>query len=291
MEVRIEGGLRKGRTLPLIVGLASILVFVVCRPTGAAEPMCFAPKKEMGDRSTMFVDPKSKVCRAFQLELNANCSADIPTAEFKPVLKGSGLSLPAWEKISLFESGRENLKAFALLERLIRERAFTANPTDPEGRAKRDIDFIVGRVRESQAAGGSPRFEKVLLDLEGRGYGELLFRLYSGSTHNSKSINDEYSSRKLEPELFLARAGDFSSSGSGSTPSPSAAGAQLTSKRADVLLFDGTPYLLTWAPNNEVLIYAAYLNRNRPKIPNEISEGRTSIVPLLRCMFDSRPAH
>ena len=80
-----------------------------------------------------FVDPQSKVCRAFQRELNADCGGDIPSVEFKPALPGSGLSEPDWKSIPLYaSSGAEDPKAFELLEKLVWARAVTEYSVEKE---------------------------------------------------------------------------------------------------------------------------------------------------------------
>jgi hypothetical protein len=131
----------------------------------------------------------------------------------------------------------------------------------------------------------------VPLDLEGRGRQELLYRLYSGLAQNARSRNDEDSSFKTEPNLFLDRAVRFASSDEASKISSSAAGGQLTIKTADVLMFGGAPYLFTWDAGFGVLVYDAYSRRDRPYIPEEKIEGHTFILPTLRCIFESRPTH
>jgi hypothetical protein len=271
----------------------AVLVCILFVSSGAfaVDQMCFLPVKSSGNNSDIFVEPKSKVCRAFQRELNANCAGEIPTLEFRPALKDSGLTEPAWEPIALYApDGTENADAFALLEKLIWSRAVTGYSIEQDARATRDVNRVLGQVRAARATNRVPRFDKISLDFEGRGSKDVLYRLYSGLMRNPTTINDQNSSFKSEPHLFLERAMGLAVNDNLSKISSHAAGNDVTRGPADVLLFDGVPYLLTWSADH-VLVYASYIQPNRPKIPDETFEDRTFIIPQLRCMFESRQDH
>jgi hypothetical protein len=258
----------------------------------SADRKCFLPQKSTGNRSDLFVEPKSKVCRAFERELNASCAGAIPIVEFMPKLQDSRLIEPAWEQIALYTpDGSEDAAAFALLQKLIWSRSVTGYSMDQETRAKRDVGMILAGVRAAHAGNRSPRFDKVTLDLEGRGRKEVLYRLYTGLLGNPDSLNDKNISFKSEPYLFLDRAIAIASSASLAKVSPHAAGNDVTGGPADVLLFDSVPYFLHWSGDDVLLVYASYLQPNRPMIPDESIEHGTFIIPLLRCMFESRPTH
>jgi hypothetical protein len=273
--------------------IAAALFFLLLSSSPAySQGVCFVPKKGSGGNATFFVAPKSKVCRAFQRELNANCTGEIPTVEFKPKLRDSGLTEPAWQPIALYTpDGAEDTASFQLLEKLIWSRAITKYSADRELTAKRDVDRILGEIRKAHASNLIPRFDKVSLDLEGRGQEEALYRLFSGLLRNPTSINDQNSSFKSEPNLFLGRALALALSGDVAKVSPDAAGNAATLAPADVLLFDGTPYFLKWSGGNSLYVYDSHIQPNRPRTPDEINEGRTFVSLQLRCMFDSRPTH
>ena len=281
-----------GRNPHQSIRLAVLVCFlIVSSAVFSADQMCFLPVNSSGGNSDIFVEPKSKVCRAFQRELNANCAGEIPTVEFKPKLRDSGLTEPAWQSIALYApGGTENPDAFTLLEKLIWSRATTGYSIEQGARATRDVNMVLGQVRAAHADNRTPRFDKVSLDLEGRGHEEVLYRLYSGLMRNPTSINDQNSSFKSEPHLLLDRAIGLAGSNNLSNISSHAAGNDVTRGPAEVLLFDGVPYFLTWSADH-VLVYASYLQPNRPKIPDETFEDRTFIIPQLRCMFESRQNH
>lgn len=271
---------------------AVLLISIAISPSVVAgDEKCFLPRKGAGENATLFVDPSSKVCQAFERELNADCSGEIPTVEFVPTLPDSGLTLPAWESIQLFNSdGSENANSFGLLEKLIWSRAITGYSVNKKSRAKRDVERILGEVRRAHATNRKPRFDKVTLDLEGRGKKEVLYRLYSGLGQNPMSAEDLYSAYIGGPRLFLERALELANGKDYLKASSSASGGQLTIKSANVLLFDDAPYLLSLGPD-VTYVYAAYSRTGRPMIPDEKFEQRTFILPQMRCIFDSRPTH
>ncbi len=166
---------------------------------------------------------------------------------------------------------------FTMDLKLVWARAITSSGKEARASGMR----YVGQVRAAHAAGKSPRLEQVSLDLEGRGHELVLYRLYSGAVRNAKSIVDENSAFSVEPNLFLERSIRLMSS--------SVAGDQLPFI-GDVIVYEGVPYFLKWS-GGSVLIYAAFVHRNRPLIPDEQRLGRTFIIPTLRCVFESRPTH
>lgn len=268
------------------------LALVFSASVTCAERLCFLPRKSAHTHADLFVDPNSKVCRAFERELNANCAGDIPMVEFRPRLAESEVIEPAWSELPLYLAGNvENESTFALLAKLAWSRAMTTYSVDREARAKRDVGTTLARVREAHSKGREPRLQQVSIDLEGRGHGEVIYRLYSGLVQNPKSIVDENSSSKFEPTLFLARAIELASERDRPKVSVHAAGHDIAGLSADVLLFDGDPYFLTWSSDKAVLIYAAYSQRDRPMSSAEKHDGHSHLIPMLRCMFDSRPTH
>jgi len=170
-------------------------------------------------------------------------------------------------------------------------RAVIGYSADREARARRDVELLLQQLRDAHSSGNSPRFERTALDLTGSGSPDAVYRVYTGLIRNPTSINEQGSDLKTEPILFLERAIGLASAQSAQPTLASAAGNSIAGMHADVLLFDGTPYFLTWAPNRVVLVYAAYLRRGRPNTHEEHGEFRTIAAPTLRCMFDSKPTH
>lgn len=237
----------------------------------------------------MFVEPKSNVCRTFERELNANCGDAIPIVEFKP-RPTSGLVIPAWTPIELYgPDGKEVSAAFDLLEKLSRARAISTYFTDREQLALRDAGAVLTSVREAHGAGKSPRFERVSLDIEGLGQEEAIYRLYSGQLENPLAPDVPLLAYKIEPNLFLERALSMVITTEVSPVLQMSFGKYLSGRQADILMFDGVPYFLTWE-SNRIHVYAAYLYRNRVVTPEEQEAGRRAMVPTLRCRFDWKPA-
>jgi hypothetical protein len=264
------------------------LAVLMCGEALGAEQRCFLPTRGDGGR-TMFIEPDSKVCRAFERELNATCSGDIPRQKLELTVADSGVSEPAWSSIELYQpDGRENPDGFALLEKLARSRALTTYSVERDTRAARDVETVLREVRASQVKGGKPRLDKTALDLEGRGREEVLYRLYIGLARNPPSITEI--SFKQEPQLYLERAIELAPWVDAGKVSPLAAGSDVVVGLSEVFVYAGIPYLLKWS-GETVLINAAYLQRNRPISSQEAAEQRGFILPTPRCLFESRPNH
>ena len=103
-------------------------------------------------------------------------------------------------------NGTENADAFGPSRRnqLIRKLALSLDIRwNKDARATRDVNMVLVQVRAARADNRTPRFDKVSLDLEGRGHEEGAISNFFRLMRNPTTINDQNSSFKSEPHLFL----------------------------------------------------------------------------------------
>jgi hypothetical protein len=253
--------------------------------TSAAGNSCYESLRATDSSAAMFVEPKSDVCRALEAELNARCGIEIPLTRFAPRLRSSHLTEPRWTDVPLFDQqGTPQERGFSLLTQLTRSRAMATYSRDRAPRASRDADAVTAAVQQARASGQWPILQHTSIDLVGAGQAEELYRLVLGG-RNPHSLLDA-NSGKTEPQLFLARAMNAQYVDTATPPSPQWAGADVTNMRADVVVFDGVPYFLTWSGPTKVVVYASYSRANRARIPEELGKEERLILPVLKCMFE-----
>jgi hypothetical protein len=267
-----------------LLGAMFTIGLIGCHAALASEGRCYQPLPKTDSSSALFVEPKSKVCKAFEKELNASCGVEIPLVNLTPKVRSSRLSEPHWADIPLYDQKGNALdEGFALLSRLVRSRAMATYSVDRAARATRDEDAVTAAVRQARAEGKLPTLQRTSIDLVGAGQREDMYRLRLGA-RNPRSLL-EANSGKSEPQLFLARAEKFANTNGSQASTPQWAGADVTNLLADVLVFDGAPYFLTWTGSGSILVYASYLQTNRPPIPDESDKEGRLILPTLKCMF------
>jgi hypothetical protein len=255
-------------------------------PAEAGRKDCFVPGEYSETNIQVEVDHQSELCKAFRRELNATCSGRIPTVDFKPQLKESDLESPKWEAIALYNTdGTENKSQFSRLRELAYAKAFSSYFRDKESLANRDATSTLNAVRAAHAAGRVAVFEKVNLVFAGADKPEVIYRLFANGTHNPAKLGDALLV-KPEPTLFLERAVRLAASGPPIAGGGLAAGADLTGQIADVLLFKGEPFLMTWTnlPRG-VLVYSPNVAPVHLE-SGELSKSQTMFVLYERCVFD-----
>lgn len=251
----------------ILVSTAMAIASLIVPTTSGAEQRCYGPQAP--DDSPRFLAPKSPECRAFAKALDAMCGGNYDFVELKPG-KVPGLVEPVWESLPLYDqSGKEVASGFDLLQRLARGRAIHRYFRDQEILAARDVSVLLAEIRQLRSDGKSALLDRSKLDVEGRGQEEVLYRL----------------SLSTRSEIFLERALDERRSNDGTFERGHAYGSDLAGPSAGILLFGGTPYFVTREPTLDVLVYVAYLQRNRPLIYDEKAAGRTFAIPTLRCIF------
>ena len=246
-----------------------LVASVFCMPSLAVE-RCY--KSMPPDNSSRELEPRSNVCRAFERTFEAHCDH---TWEPRNIEEDAafGLEVPRWNSIPLYTAdGDEDLEGFDLLRRLVRARTIHSVSRDKEARAAQDVARTLAQVRQARSDGRNPRFERIELDLEGRGQQETLYRM----------------SDSLRSELFLGRALDDPEAKEGISENGLLYGNSLVGPSAGVLLFEGTPYFVNRGSVFEIYVFAAYLERNRPLVAGESATGRKFLIPPLRCLFEPR---
>lgn len=280
----LEGTCARASSISFVFVVLAACSSLTAQSAEAATNDCFTVAPETDSNASAFVDPASSVCKAFQSELNASCGKEIPITRFVPRAGSRGLSEPKWAEIPLFDSNGAELNAgFSLLSQLVRSRALATYSVEREKRAERDVKAIVASVRDAKAKGSLPALQRVSIDLIGLGKPEDVYRLILGRG-NPRSVA-EAGFGKGEPQLFLERAARVWKE-MGSAPSTGVfAGSEITNMRADIILFDEVPYLVTWSDVENVLVYAAYLEKNRLAIPDEENTEERLILPTLKCAY------
>jgi hypothetical protein len=255
-------------------------------PSEAGRKECFVPGEYSETNGLVEVDHQSGLCKAFQRELNATCDGPVPTVDFKPWFKDSGLTTPNWKGISLYDSdGSESKSGFAKLKELAYAKAFTTYFGDKESLANRDVTSIMNSVRTAHAAGRRVVFEKASFMFAGAFDSESLYRLFTNGTDNPTNLSDELVI-KPEPILFLERAVSLAALKRPIAGGGLAAGRNLTGASADVLLFKGEPFLMTWVNlPRAVLVYSPNVGPAHLE-SGEVANSQTIIVLYERCVFD-----